>query len=108
MATDPRYPPLGSFLVVDGTRLHYVDSSPGREDLPAVVMVHGNPGTVHSFVPGVFASLGDSFRCIAVDRPGHGYSDRLPHEGGSPSAQTRVIRDAVHQLGVSRPLLGGT
>jgi pimeloyl-ACP methyl ester carboxylesterase len=70
-------------------------------------MVHGNPGTVHSFVPGVFAALGDSFRCIAVDRPGHGYSDRLPHEAGSPSAQARAIRDAVRQLGVSRPILVG-
>jgi pimeloyl-ACP methyl ester carboxylesterase len=110
MSVDRRYPPLGHWVDVDGTRLHYVDSAhdgQGRADLPSVVMLHGNPGTVHSYTSEIFALLSGSFRCIAVDRPGHGYSDRLPRDGGSPSAQARMIRSAMHQLGVVRPILVG-
>ncbi len=107
MAIDPAYPPLGTFVEVDGIQLHCVDSAPGRTDLPAVVMLHGNPGTVHSFAPAIHDLLGDSFRAVAVDRPGHGYSDRLPHNGGSPTAQAVAIKAAVTQLGIAAPILVG-
>jgi pimeloyl-ACP methyl ester carboxylesterase len=107
MVIDPAYPPLGQFVDVDGVRLHYVDSAPGRTDLPAVVMLHGNPGTVHSFAPAIVDQLGSSYRSIAVDRPGHGYSDRLPANAGSPTAQAAAIRAAIGQLGVARPILVG-
>lgn len=95
---------------VDGIRLHCVDSAHDdarRRDLPVVVMLHGNPGTVHSYAPALFALLGETFRCIAVDRPGHGYSDRLRRDGGSPAAQARLIRSAMHQLGAVCPILVG-
>jgi pimeloyl-ACP methyl ester carboxylesterase len=107
MSIEAAYPPLGDFVEVEGTRLHYVDSAPGRDDLRAVVMLHGNPGTVHSFVPAIPDLLGDSFRSVAVDRPGHGYSDRLPRNGGSPTAQAVAIKTAVEQLGIVRPILVG-
>jgi pimeloyl-ACP methyl ester carboxylesterase len=107
MSTNPAYPPLGDFVKVAGTRLHYVDSAPGRTDIPAVVMLHGNPGTVHSFAPAIPDLLGDSFRAVAVDRPGHGYSERLAHDGGSPTAQAVAIKTAMAQLGIVRPILVG-
>lgn len=107
MSFDQAYPPLGTFAEVDGIRLHYVDSAPGSDDRPAVVLLHGNPGTVHSFAPAVHDLLGDSFRSISVDRPGHGYSDRLRRNGGSPTAQAVAIKTAMAQLGVTRPILVG-
>jgi pimeloyl-ACP methyl ester carboxylesterase len=107
MSIDRAYPPLGHFVDVEGCRLHYVDSAPGRYDRPAVIMLHGNPGTVHSFAPGVHDRLGDAFRCISVDRPGHGYSDRLARNGGSPTAQATAIRAAMAQLGISSAILVG-
>jgi pimeloyl-ACP methyl ester carboxylesterase len=107
MSINPAYPPLGTFLDVDGIRLHYVDSAPGRTDIPAAVMLHGNPGTVHSFAPAIHDLLGDSFRAVTVDRPGHGYSDRLRNNSGSPTAQATAIRAALMKLGIVRPILVG-
>ena len=107
MKFDDRFPPLGRFIEVQGTRLHYVDSAPGRTDIPAVVMLHGNPGSVHSYVPDTCTLLGDGFRAIAIDRPGHGYSDRPRRDGGLPSVQATLISGAIQQLGVSRPILVG-
>ena len=39
--TERRHPPKGSFLVVDGVRLHYSDQGEGSP----VVLIHGNAVT---------------------------------------------------------------
>src|ERR1043166_5920795 len=60
------------YIVIENTRVRYVEAGAG----PAVVMIHGNAGSVDDYD---FKSLGllcRDHRLIAVDRPGHGKSDR--------------------------------
>jgi pimeloyl-ACP methyl ester carboxylesterase len=96
-----RYPPLGRLVPVDGQRVHAYVQGAGRD----VVLLHGNPGSVYSFVPDVVDALAGSFRVIAIDRPGHGYSDPAPGDGGSPIVQAHVVRTALRELDVEQPIV---
>ncbi len=97
------HPPAGDFVEIDGARLHYVRQGSG----PAVVLLHGNPGSVDDWTIAVLPELAKTHHVIAFDRPGHGHSDALPDDSGSPDAQARAIHDALSALGVERPILVG-
>src|SRR4051794_5105948 len=68
-----RNPPKGTFLEVDGVRLHYLESGSGS----TVVLLHGNQAMADDFaISGVVDLLARKCPVIAFDRPGFGYSDR--------------------------------
>lgn len=100
------FPPVGTIVEIDGTKLHYVDRGNGRP----VVLLHGNPGFVQDFILGP-ADLADALatdhRVIVVDRPGHGYSERPADAGTTPREQARLIHDLLRRLGIERPILVG-
>jgi len=105
-----RFPPLGRFVAVEGLRQHYVEAGAG----PAtVVLLHGANGALQDFTATVFADLARRYRTIAVDRPGHGWSERPAGEPVTPAAQARLLRGLLAELRVERPVLvafsfGGT
>ncbi len=99
---EQRYPPAGSFVTVNGLRLHYVRRGSG----PTVVLLHGSEGFWQDF-QAVMERLSLQYDVIAFDRPGHGYSDSPPVADCAPDAQARIIHDALQRLGVTRPLLVG-
>ena len=87
-------PPVGRFLEVDGTRLHYLDEGPadvattGVGGDPPVVLLHGNTVTLDDWiVSGVFDLIARSRRVVAFDRPGFGYSERPRDRSWTPAAQ---------------------
>ncbi|HUF35401.1 MAG TPA: alpha/beta hydrolase [Gemmatimonadales bacterium] len=96
------YPPEGRLVGVGDARIHVLERGAG----PPVVMLHGNPGFVEEFTP-LAAALAPDFRAIAVDRPGHGHSDRPSNAGTGPLEQVALIRAALDSLGVRRPVLVG-
>ena len=55
----------------------------------------------------MFDRAAQSRRAIACDRPGCGYSQRPPRDGGSPLVQARVLHAGLGKLGVQRPVLVG-
>jgi haloalkane dehalogenase len=65
-----------------GPRVHYVDEGEGR----AVVMFHANP-TWSFWYRNVIKELRGEFRCIAMDYPGFGLSER-PSGYGYTSTST--------------------
>ena len=68
-----RNPPIGRFIVVDGVRLHYVERGKGRP----LVLIHGNGTMIQDFdSSGLVDAAAKTYRVIAFDRPGFGYSDR--------------------------------
>jgi haloalkane dehalogenase len=76
-----------------GPRIHYVDEGKGRP----VVMFHGNP-TWSFLYRKVIAELKGEFRCIAVDYPGFGLSERPPNYGYTSAEHANVIGKLVDHL----------
>jgi haloalkane dehalogenase len=77
----------------DVGRLHYVDEGSG----PPILMCHGNP-TWSFLYRNVIAGLRDRFRCIAVDYPGFGLSDRPDGYGYTAAEHVGVVGGLVDQL----------
>jgi pimeloyl-ACP methyl ester carboxylesterase len=90
-----RNPPIGKFLEIDGTRLHYLELGSG---LP-VVFLHGNATMLQDFsLSETFASTSQRNRAIAFDRPGFGYSTRPAGRSWTPAEQADVIAEALRRL----------
>jgi pimeloyl-ACP methyl ester carboxylesterase len=83
--------------------LHYTDVGSG----PAVVLVHGASTSLLDFQASITGRLSERHRVIAVDRPGHGYSERPSGAWPDPAEQARLIRELMRGLGVERPLVAG-
>lgn len=93
-------PPSGSkYAEVDGKRIHYVERA-GRE--PAVVMIHGMPGTWADMEEVAKALPGR--RTITIDRPGYGFSTAgyTDYDG-----QIETLNGFVRELGLERPVIAG-
>lgn len=74
-------------------RVHYVDEGSGRP----ILMCHGNP-TWSFLYREVIGALRDRFRCVAVDYPGFGLSDRPPGYGYTPAEHAAVVGELVRAL----------
>jgi pimeloyl-ACP methyl ester carboxylesterase len=92
----------GEFITVDGIRLHYLTKGTGRP----VVFVHGNPGFLQDYSK-VLLIAAREFRVVAFDRPGHGLSQRPPHEPATLEVQARLFHEALAKLKISKPILVG-
>jgi pimeloyl-ACP methyl ester carboxylesterase len=99
-----RHPPRGSFIEVDGVRLHYSDRGTGRP----VVLIHGNAVTGDDYnTSGVANLLMARHRVIIFDRPGFGYSERPRGYLWTANQQAELLHKALRQLGVERPVVVG-
>ncbi len=99
-----RHPPEGSFIVVDGVRLHYSDRGEGSP----VVLIHGNAVTGDDWnTSGVAELLLQTHRVIIFDRPGFGYSERPRGRMWTADQQAELLHKALHQLGIDRPVVVG-
>lgn len=97
-------PPAGSFVEVEGVRLHHVDRGTG----PAVVLLHGNGVTLQDFeVSGVLGLAAARHRVIAFDRPGFGYSERPRTTIWTPAEQARLIAKALKEMEVGPAVVVG-
>lgn len=99
-----RHPPEGSFMEVDGVRLHYSDRGEGSP----VVLIHGNMVTGDDYnTSGVAEILLENHRVIIFDRPGFGHSERPRGRIWTADKQADLLHKALHQLGVVRPIVVG-
>jgi pimeloyl-ACP methyl ester carboxylesterase len=91
--------PHGSFVTVDGLRIHYLERA--GTGTP-VVLLHGLPGTAEDW--NEVTPLLKGHRTIAIDRPGFGYSS-----GGYVkfNRQIEIVDALLQRLHVSRPILVG-
>ena len=96
-------PPRGSFIEVDGARIHYLDEGSG----PPLVLIHGLGGQMHNFTHSLLDRLKRDHRVIILDRPGSGYSSRPQHGSATLASQARTIAHFIDALGLDRPLVVG-
>ena len=105
------YPPVGQFIEVDGARVHYVQQGSG----PHVVLLHGAGGNLRDYTFDLMGRLTDRYTVTAFDRPGLGYTDRVPSvakgalavEGDAPQDQAALLRAAATELGITDPVVVG-
>jgi pimeloyl-ACP methyl ester carboxylesterase len=109
----PKDPPLYSpgkwkaaeqyFVTVERLRVHYIESGTGR----TVVMIHGNAGGVEDFEFGVVELLSREYRVVAIERPGHGKSDRPAIKAETVEYQADLLHRTLSHLGITQPILVG-
>ncbi|MEJ8573823.1 alpha/beta hydrolase [Microbaculum marinum] len=100
------HPPAGSFTRVDGLRMHYVEDGPA--DAPAVVLLHGASGNLNDPMLALGDPLSERLRVIAIDRPGHGWSQRAAGpEAALPSDQARYVIGVLDDLKVAKAVIVG-
>jgi pimeloyl-ACP methyl ester carboxylesterase len=96
-------PPLGRFIEVDGSRIHYLDEGSG----PPILFIHGLAGQMRNFTHSLLERFKNDYRVVILDRPGSGYSTRPPHASATISAQAATISRFAEALGLKQPLVVG-
>jgi pimeloyl-ACP methyl ester carboxylesterase len=105
---EARFPPVGALVAIGGGRaIHVVERPPRAAERGAVLLVHGASGNFADMDLALGERLSRlGFRVFAVDRPGHGWSDRLDGaEAASPAAQATALRAALAERGVGRAIV---
>jgi pimeloyl-ACP methyl ester carboxylesterase len=87
-----------------GLHIHYRDQ--GNPNGPPIVMIHGFSASLHAWEPWV-ARLGDTYRIITLDLPGHGLT-RAPSTYVTSLARYADVTDTLAQrLGLGRYVVVG-
>ena len=109
-AAEASHPPLGEIIDVGGIPVHVFVQGRG----PDLVLIHGASGNLRDFTFDLTNRLTDRYRVIAFDRPGLGYTGRLPGSsamwsttGETPQAQAALLQAAADQIGVRNPIVLG-
>jgi pimeloyl-ACP methyl ester carboxylesterase len=103
MAAEASHPPLGEFITIDGTRVHYLIEGDG----PPIVLLHGAGGNLRDFTFELSGKLAETYTVISYDRPGHGYTDTLHDEGESLAEQAALLKSATDALGFPSAIIAG-
>jgi pimeloyl-ACP methyl ester carboxylesterase len=106
---EDRHPPRGERLFFAGRVVHARDVGP--QDAPperTLVLIHGASGSLEDLMLAFEAALGDRYRIIGVDRPGHGWSSRLTLFGDARLAkQAEAVAGVLKLKGVDRAVVVG-
>ena len=89
------YPFESHWLATSGGLVHHIDEGSG----PTLLMLHGNP-TWSFLYRHLVLELRGRFRCVAVDYPGFGLSERPAGYGYTPQEHARVVGEVVDALGL--------
>jgi haloalkane dehalogenase len=96
------YPFKSRWFESSAGRVHYIDEGDG----PTILLLHGSP-TWSFLYRHVVSGLRDRFRCIAVDYPGFGLSDRPTNFGYTISELTGVVGELIDHLQLDDFILMG-
>jgi len=99
---DPETAAPGSFLDIDGRRIHYVQAGQGGP----VVLVHGWNGSTFD-MRYTIPELAQRHRVIAIDLLGYGHSARSADGDYSIAGLGELVRKAMDRLGVERAVVLG-
>lgn len=97
------YPPQGQLLTIDGAQVHAVIRGSG----PDLVLIHGSSGNARDYTFSLMDQLAQSFRVIAFDRPGLGYTDPLTSSGATITQQAALLSRAAQSLDAQQPIVLG-
>ncbi len=96
--------PSAFVTLPSGAVAHYRDQ--GRAEGAPLLLLHGSNASLHTWEPWA-KILGDQFRIISVDLPGHGLTGRVPGDDYSQLGMTRFVSQFATAIGLSRFAIGG-
>ncbi|WP_158963809.1 alpha/beta fold hydrolase [Chachezhania sediminis] len=96
------FPPQGQLIEVDGNTIHALVMGEG----PDVVLIHGSGGNLRDMTFRLAPALADRYRVIVLDRPGFGYSPRMPGRE-SIADQANILSQAAQALEADKPVVLG-
>lgn len=102
-AVHRRHPRRGRFVDVGGARAHVVHRGEG----PPVVAIHGMYATLENFPDALLDVIARSRTVVAIDRPGHGSSGRVPGTRSGLDENVALVRRAVRALGLGPVIVVG-
>ena len=91
------------YVTVGGRQQHYRRCGRG----PAVVLLHESPRSSAALLP-LVEKLGDGLTIFALDTPGYGGSDPLPHARPEIEDYADALADTFDALGLTRAPVYGT
>ena len=86
-----------SFVRAAELRWHVQDMGPQTGDAPVVLLVHGTGAATHSWRD-LAPLLAPHFRVVAMDLPGHGFTDKPGRRRLSLPAMARALGQLLDQL----------
>ena len=87
-----------------GASAHMRDE--GNPDGPVLVLVHGSNASLHTWEPWV-AELGDTYRIVSMDLPGHGLTGRVPGDDYTREGMSDFVSELMDALHVERFAIAG-
>jgi haloalkane dehalogenase len=96
------FPFQSRWLQTSAGEVHYVDEGQGTP----ILFLHGNP-TWSFLYRHLVRALRGQFRCVAVDYPGFGLSDRPAGYGYTPAEHAGVVGEVVDQLALDGLIVMG-
>jgi pimeloyl-ACP methyl ester carboxylesterase len=83
----------------DGLPVHYRDQ--GCRECPALFLIHGSNASLHTFEP-LVQILGDRYRLISYDQPGHGLTGPHPRDDYTANGMFEALDAVVDATGVKQ------
>lgn len=105
-AAEAATPVLGRGIDVGGRRLHVLDRPGSDPAAPTLVFVHGASGNLRDLAL-AFDGAFPAHRCVFLDRPGHGWSERRGRADSSPAVQAGLVAALLDRLGIDRAVVIG-
>jgi pimeloyl-ACP methyl ester carboxylesterase len=103
-----RNPPVGSFALIDRTRIHYAHvPAPSGAELPPVVFIHGASANLKDQMIPLQPLLEGRAEMLFFDRPGHGWSARGPLSVQTPFDQAKTLASLMDHVGIESAIIVG-
>ncbi|MBT8471160.1 MAG: alpha/beta hydrolase [Marinicaulis sp.] len=103
---EKRHPMIGELVDANGVEVHILQRGVAKSNHPTVVLIHGASANLLDLKMSLGEALAQDRTVLIVDRAGHGYSER-PKNGHELDVQAQTIRDALHAMGIERPIIVG-
>jgi pimeloyl-ACP methyl ester carboxylesterase len=96
--------PASQFVTLpDGARIHVRDSGGSGQPM---ILIHGSNASLHAWEP-LEAQLGNDYRIITMDMPGHGLTGATPTHRYDVEEMVATVDGVATALGLDRFILGG-
>lgn len=96
--------PMDGRLVQAGPHVfHVAEQGQGRP----LLLIHGLAGQMRNFGRAMIDDLARDYRVIRIDRPGSGYSPRLPSGRAHLAEQADAVAALIDELELDKPVLVG-